>query len=870
MASLRSWFRGSSVATSSKAPCKAESPLPSPNPSVVAVNGHAKPQKTSRAQQEVIDMEEAMAAVGLIMNDDIDGAEARLRLREDTFHQLGLGVSTFIQCILGFEKDIMNEAARLLTESETRSWNDMQKSQKEAKKTPEPGESGTWVASKIYSPGSEYALVHSEAQLMSAVVGVMHESLTEAIKGFYKLRKAYVTLDGIMAAEQQYLNSLGEAGAATVPIVQINAPKRPSFSEDMMPGSFDETEFVEYEDTDSPAVNEKRNSDEEFVDAAKDASGAQTPGGAPLAKRADAGKGSPTTTDAAAAAELNEKLGNLALSDADLSTLQVPSNSRGPSSRAGSANGDKPSNLDHLNKFGADRTHFTSPVDIFVHSGASMCYGTLLLLLSMVPPAFSKLLYVIGFKGDRDRGVRMLWQSTKYDNLNGAMAGLILLQYYNAFLGFADIMPCDQDVQEFSKLSDPENGGVAAGIEVVGFPKEECSALLAEMRTRYPDSRLWKMEEARVLANSKKLHEAIELLKANTDSKMRQIQALNNFELSMNSMYVMDWAAMVDNFLRCIELNNWSHALYYYIAGCAELESYRDAFHRAAALSGDERGTAAADAKKHKARAEEYFRKAPTVAGRKRFMARQLPFEVFVCRKLQKWEERAKALGGLDLADAVGVSPAMEMIYLWNGTKRMSAPLLERARGYLAWDRCTAGSAANVAKIKEEEDELAVHALTESALLRQLGRSAEARALVEPLLTMDKTKFKGATRDDYCQAAAHYEIAAVAWMEACSPEAWPSPTTEAVPESDRASIAAASIASKAESKKSAGGGGAAAAAASVEDSVEAFRRQKTDECQEYLEKVAKWESFVLDARFGMRVQAGVDSVKWLKGKKGWA
>lgn len=54
------------------------------------------------------------------------------------------------------------------------------------------------------------------------------------------------------------------------------------------------------------------------------------------------------------------------------------------------------------------------------------------------------------------------------------------------------------------------------------------------------------------------------------------------------------------------------------------------------------------------------------------------------------------------------------------------------------------------------------------------------------------------------------------------------------------------------------------------DAIEAFRREKTDETQRHLEEVSKWGSFVLDARFGMRVQAGIDSVKWLKGKKGWA
>ncbi|KAM7193910.1 Protein of unknown function (DUF3808) domain containing protein [Naviculisporaceae sp. PSN 640] len=840
MPSLGSWFRGSSAAASSKASSKHPSPIPSPAGSSVALNGQPKSPTLSPAQQEAADMESAMAAVGLIMNDDIQGAETLLKQREDAFHQLGLGVATFMKSILGFEKDIMAEAASRLAESETRSWNSMKKVQKEAEKTPNPAENGTWISSKIYPPGSEYALVYSEAQLMSAVVGVMHESLTEAIKGFYKLRKAYITLEGITTSERQYLDSLKSGLAASAP-VPIAVPAKPRMSDDIMPGSFDPTEFEDLEDI--PEPDEKSSDDGVFVHVSTNASGAQTPHGVPLtqsnATKNNASQPPISMTDTRI---LSEKLGVLSVTPAQVSEAPAPERRT-------------LSNIDHLNKFGADRSHFTSPVDIFVHSGASMCFGFLLLLLSMVPPAFSKLLYVIGFKGDRERGVRMLWQSTKYANLNGAMAGLVLLKYYNAFFGFADIMPGEKDVQEFSKPKSENHGE----FDIIGFPKEECFALLAEMRERYPDSRLWKMEEASMLANSKKLHESIELLKSNDDSKMRQIQALNNFELSMNALYVMDWSVMAEHFLRCVELNNWSHALYYYNVASAELERYRDVLHKAAALGSDhaqEKSVLETEAKKLKASAEGYFRKVPTVAGKKRFMARQLPFEVFVCRKVQKWEDRAKSLG-LDLADAIGVSPAMEMIYLWNGVKRMSDPLLEKAVSHLSWDRCTAPT-EKVKKFSEEEkDETTIRSLIESALLRQLGKISEARALVEPILVMDKNIFKGPTRDDYCQAAAHYEMAALAWAEASDPNAWPSSTSPS------------SRPPSAPTSSDANGAAKAASVRSKTDTVDAFRRRKTDETQLHLDKVAKWEAFVLDARFGMRVQAGVDTVNWLKEKKGW-
>jgi hypothetical protein len=684
---------------------------------------------------------DAMAAAAMIMNDDLDGAESILRVREDTstFHNLGLSITTFMRSILGFEKDIMAQAANRLNETETRAWNDMKKAQKEAEKAANGGSSsGYWYASKpavsetkgsegqsssaIYPPGSEFSLINAEAQLMGAVVGVMHETVGEALKGFYKLRKAYVTLDGIIQAEERYLESIGKGTAHKKP-----SSRRPSFSDDLMPGCFEPTEFDDLE-TPTPEVDSR-----------------DTP------------------------AEVREKPNVTILTNGGITDEETKVIDQKLTNIALSTNGDVPSIETH-HAGGADKDLFKTPVEIFIHSGANMCFGILLLLLSMVPPALSRLLSIIGFRGDRDRGLRMLWQSTKFDNINGALAGLVLLNYYNTFLAMADILPPEHDPED-SGASKPDSSSSTIDAKeeenyTVAYPRAKCAALLSTMRARYPASPLWRLEEARMHANAQRLADAMALLAANAHScRMIQVAALNSFELSMCALYAMDWPAMRDGFLRCVELNSWSHALYYYMAGCAEVEMYRDAVEEMNKMTtnlseegggtkrssgegsvGDEVDvdeklaieTLRAKALTHKRAAEDFFRRVLRVAGKKRFMARQLPFEVFVCRKLQKWEDRLTSSSTtttttepLDLVDVIAVSPAMEMVYLWNGSKRMDREQLARARALLAWERCTAPVGV-LEKVREKEkDEVAIHALADAALARRLGQYEEARRLVE-------------------------------------------------------------------------------------------------------------------------------------------
>ncbi|KAF5675805.1 mitochondrial outer membrane iml2 [Fusarium heterosporum] len=667
--------------------------------------------------REMEDIDDAMASCSLIMNDDIDGAWEKLQTGDSSFHQLGLAVTIFMRSVLGFEKAVMTETTAKLDECEAKAWADYKKAQKHGKAR---------AGSKLYPPGTEFELVRAETQLMGAVVGVLHESLIDAMKSFLKLRKAFMTLDAIIEAESKTLGNMpatvSEASLSAKPVTDV-------------------TKSMEKLDIES-------------------ASGTQTPANVESSSSSTSGSNEEKVDEGAPLREARSK----------------PTES--------------------------DSVLLENPLDIFVHSGANMCFGMLLLMLTLVPPAFTRLLSVVGFRGDRERGVCMLWRSTAYANVNGAISGLILLSYYNALLGAVDILPAANDFDD--------------GAEIVGPPRGKCEKLLASMRSRYPASRLWLIEEARLYSNDRDIVKAVEVLSSGDESKMKQVTALNNFELSLNSIALQDWTLMRDSFLRCVELNDWSHALYYYMAGIASVELYRDAV---AAGDTDE-------ARRQKTKAEESLRKAPGVAGKKRFMARQLPFEVFVQRKIQKWEERAKSLS-VDLADAIGPSPALEMSYMWNTNKRMGSAELEKAVAGISWDRCTAKPEV-VEKIKAEIDEMGSWALINASLFRNQNKFDEARELLEThVLKHDRTVFKGPTKDDYVLPAAVYEKGAIAWFECCNP---PQGTPE-------------------------------------ETAV--YRREKYNECVKQMDVAKVWEGFVLDTRIGMRVQSGIETLGWFSKKMGY-
>ncbi|KAL2836007.1 hypothetical protein BJY01DRAFT_222664 [Aspergillus pseudoustus] len=667
---------------------------PSPNGSTQSLN----------PQSELQDLLDAIQAAELILNDDVDGAEEGLSGGHSAFHQLGKAVVMFIRATLGFEQDIMRQAAERLNDAENKAYSDQQR----AKNT---SQSADIYRSEIYAPGTEFVLCQAMAQLQAAVVGVLNESLTESIKAFYKLRKAYFALDAILKMEEKFMQSR-QAGIQNSP--SPNPSLKHADEEDVHKGL------------------SKLNLDEP-----------SGPGSVPVSS-------STSTSDV--------------------------------------INHDPESDI------------FKNPIDVFVHSGANFCFGVLLLLISMVPPAFSRLLSIVGFYGDKDRALRLLWQSSKFENLPGAIAALSLLGYYNAFVRYCDIMPD----------AVPGKDG-----DIQGYPQERLEALLTRMRERFPKSQLWLLEESRMHGANKRLDVALELLYTEEHSPLKQVEALKVFEKSMNAMYLHEYERCSDAFIECADLNSWSRALYYYIAGTCHISLYREL-----AATDPEKATAHAD------RAVKLLQKAPQFAGTKKFMARQLPFDIFVVRKIAKWEARAKEWG-VPLVDAVGVDPIEEMIFFWNGHSRMTQEQLEDSLARLSWSE----SDANRTWSREGAEEKGIYQILRAAVLRSMRRHEEAKEIIRnSIFTLDKSTFKGRHKDDWVHPVAHFEMAANLWMER--------PTYIAQH------------------------GGPPSNASESENSA-AAEKELVRECKENLQKAARWESYEQEARFGLKVTAALEAVaKW--------
>ncbi|KAK6356383.1 Mitochondrial outer membrane protein iml2 [Orbilia javanica] len=603
------WFSSSRAASPAPAPALARDAGSS-----ISLNGLDE-------QAEII---QVLRAMDLVMNDDIDTAEAELEAGGSLWHKLGQGATGFIRSAAGLEQAVMKEASDSLGAAETAAY----AAQRHAIRSPR--------STSSYPAGIEFALATAECQLMSALIGVLSESIVEAMKSFYKMRNAFKTLERVSKS-----------------IEEVKAKRL-------------------------------------------------------IADAGVSGGSSSLTVDTTAGSLGSEERGLLA----------APGAHGGESSSHGNTAG------------GKAEPEFKNAVDEYIESGGNLCYGTLLLFIGMIPPAMSKLLSILGFHGDRIKGLECLWESANMMNSQGALAALILLVYYQ-LLQFCDIVEMD-----------PTRGGM---------PREKCEKLLHEYREKYPNSPLWILEQARMCTQKKEVEQAIELLEFKRKPQMKQIDAICVFEKALNFMCLHHYEKAAKTFLQLIDLNSWSDAMYYYIAASCYVELYRSSI-----TEGD-----AKKAEEWSKKSEELFLKVATHIGKKKFMARTLPLETFTDRKVKKWQRFAKERK-CKLVEAIGVSPLEEMIYMWNGFTRMNDELIAQSLKNIEW-QAPVEEGEKPKSCITEIDEKVVQSFLKGVLARHRGEYEKAKEIFEKeVASVDKLKLK---EENWVLPSTQYEIAVVIWCE---------------------------------------------------------------------------------------------------------
>ncbi|KAA8916001.1 hypothetical protein TRICI_001816 [Trichomonascus ciferrii] len=360
-------------------------------------------------------------------------------------------------------------------------------------------------------------------------------------------------------------------------------------------------------------------------------------------------------------------------------------------------------------------------VDEFIQSGVDAMFGLLQLVISIIPPTLGRVLSLVGFRGDKEHGLKLLWRASGYSNVHGAIALLALLQFYDGPTQFSDIeLPQKSPSNSSSGCEDSSSVNTTTSditsVEDMELTKKKLETGLDRIRKFYPRGALWQLQEGRMVASKGDMPRAVEIMNDTSSGpiEMKQVEGLMLFDKTIMLVVLHEFETAAENFVRLVDLNSWSHAFYYYLSGACHVELYRQ--HK---TSNPEY------AAKHKKLATAAIEKAPTLVGKKRFMAKSMPFDMFVLRKTNQWKHTSQS-EKVDLVDAIGTSPIHEVIYFWNGFCRMPKELLEKSLTYLAYS-----TNEQDPPIKETEDEQITRNLLQSVALRFLDRSSEGISLLD-------------------------------------------------------------------------------------------------------------------------------------------
>lgn len=789
------------------------------------------PKVHQKVLQQVHDFEIALQAMDLLLDDrNKEGIE--LLNEKQSEHQtncddpgaifpLALGVMNFIEATLGFEADVMAKAHKTLSGAEEASLAHSKYNQKKSIST-----------SHIYPPGTEFQVTYAELTLLNALIMLLQENNTmvEQAKALMKLRRAYQILDStyrkIKELEPVFNKNLAKfrkqalnASVSSVDLPGFDLPTGESSAS--LPEELKLMKNLElvYQmrkrriegvcTSRSGSQIDLYRDDFSIYKAVNLASSSVAPSRGSMSpspanasfvnEKADVAKNSPLKdltsspidddgqddfSDAnesfesateISAPDLDDKLGS---SSTSLGGSRPESHSKDGYAESIVSTG---TNASHA----ADSHLHVSTIDEFIHSGVQLCFGILQVVLSLIPPTIGRVLSIVGFKGNRTVGLKMLWRtSITARNIHGDLALLCLLVFYDGPMQFIDTgfqLPGHDDAS-VTKTLDISNLSTISEAQleiVIKNPSLYTPQLLKKARSLFPHNALWLLQEGRVLAAQGEIEKALEIMQSFTDNpsteiRMEQVEALLTFDRAMFYAFVHDYDQAARDFCRMLDISSWSPAVYLFMAGACYLEKWRmiksDVIQYASEEEKEQKEEFYAD------KAEHYLKLAPTyVAGHGVNASKkggiggsnkQMPFDKFVLRKTKQIETRQQQLK-LKYIECVGTSLIHELVYFWNGYNRMPMKDVELLHRMLKY------SAGPHAKFEETMDESMTRNFFQSICYRKMGNLQAAIAQLEDevhskYVTLDvpgtPIKFTKMSYSPYLYPTAMYERAISEWM----------------------------------------------------------------------------------------------------------
>lgn len=788
------------------------------------------PKNRQQVLQQVRDFEIALQAMDLLLDDrNREGTELlkvaheeHVRSSEDpgAIFPLSMGVIHFIEATLGFEPEIINRANKTLSEAEETSLAHSKFNQKKSIST-----------SHIYPPGTEFQVTYAELTLLNSLIMLLQEnnSMVDQVKALMKMRRAYQILDetyrkikgleplfnkNLAKFSKQALNNTvssvdlpgfdipSDSSSASLPedlklmknleqIYQMRKRRLEGLTTSQ-PGFLvnffrDDTSLLQGAGLTGSLVATSIAARQSVSSSNANASFANeksTPSKSPLQSESpeveeDDFLESSDSFESAQSADDVVMGKHIAMGIDSVSGAQTPIKDGYPESiiSSGTSNSQTLTSDSHMH---------VSTVDEFIHSGAQLCFGILQVVLTLIPPTIGRVLSIVGFKGNRMVGLKMLWRtSITARSIHGALALICLLVVYDGPIQFIDMgfqLPgySDESVQNVLDISDLPSISDEQLEIVVKNPALYTPQLLRKARMIFPHNALWLLQEGRMLVALGEIEKALEIMQAFTDDpsneiRMEQVEALLTFDRAMFYAFVHDYDSAARDFCRMLEISSWSPAVYLFMAGSCYLEKWR--MIKSGVIQYASEKEKAKQLAEFSKKAGHFLQLAPTyVPGHGRNASekggiggsnKQMPFDKFVLRKTKQIETRQQKTK-LPYNECVGTSLIHELVYFWNGYNRMPSKDVELLLRLLKF------SAGPLALFEETMDEAMIRRFYESICLRKLGNVVTGfevlqKEIILKFATLDvpgcTVKFSKTTYSPYLYPTSMYEAAIFAWMK---------------------------------------------------------------------------------------------------------